>query len=167
MTAFALAKFCFEILLNYGVQAKNSCEQKVVTPALEHVIEANTLLSGLGFESGGLSAAHAIHNGFTALEATHNYWHGEKVAFGTLAMLMLIDSDPEMIETVYHFCESVGLPTTLAEIGLANVSDDNLMQVAILACAEGESIHNSPAEISPETVFAAIKAANAEGLRRK
>jgi glycerol dehydrogenase-like iron-containing ADH family enzyme len=30
------------------------------------VIEANTLLSGLGFENGGLAAAHAIHNGFTA-----------------------------------------------------------------------------------------------------
>ena len=167
ITAFALAKFCFEILLKYGVQAKNACEQKVVTSALEHVIEANTLLSGLGFESGGLSAAHAIHNGFTALEATHQYWHGEKVAFGTLAMLMLIDSDPKMIETVYNFCQSVGLPTTLAEIGLANVSDDDLMQVAILACAQGESIHNSPAEISPDTVFAAIKAANAEGVRRK
>ena len=89
------------------------------------------------------------------------------MAFGTLAMLMLIDSDPQMIETVYDFCQSVGLPITLAEIGLANVSDDDLMQVAILACAQGESIYNSPAEITPDTVFAAIKAANAEGLRRK
>ncbi|OCG71696.1 glycerol dehydrogenase [Gilliamella sp. Occ3-1] len=167
ISAFALARFCFDVLLKYGVQAKKACEQKIVTPALEHVIEANTLLSGLGFESGGLSAAHAIHNGFTVLEATHDYWHGEKVAIGTLAMLMLIDSDPDMIETVYNFCESVGLPTTLAEIGLANVSDKDLMKVAILACAENESIHNSLAEINPNTVFAAIKAANAEGLRRK
>ena len=167
ISAFALAEFCFDVLLKYGVQAKNACEQKIVTPALEHVIEANTLLSGLGFESGGLSAAHSIHNGFTALEATHDYWHGEKVAIGTLAMLMLIDSDPNMIETVYAFCESVGLPTTLAEIGLTNVSDEDLMKVAILACAESESIHNSLAEINPNTVFAAIKAANAEGLRRK
>lgn len=167
ISVFALAQFCFDVLLKYGVQAKNACEQKVVTPALEHVIEANTLLSGLGFESGGLSVAHAIHNGFTALEATHDYWHGEKVAIGTLSMLMLIDSDPDMIETVYTFCESVGLPTTLAEIGLINVSDEDLMKVAILACAEGESIYNSLAEVNPNTVFAAIKAANAEGLRRK
>ena len=43
----------------------------LVTPAVEKVIEANTLLSGLGFESGGLAAAHAIHNGLTAVGATH------------------------------------------------------------------------------------------------
>jgi len=30
---------------------------------LEKVVEANNLLSGLGFESGGLSVAHGLHNG--------------------------------------------------------------------------------------------------------
>lgn len=59
-----------------------------MTPALEHIVEANILLSGLGFESGGLASCHAIHNGFTVLEQTHKYYHGEKVAFGTLAFIM-------------------------------------------------------------------------------
>ncbi|MBI0096087.1 hypothetical protein H3T96_11760 [Gilliamella sp. W8136] len=45
-------------------------------------------------------------------------------------MLMLIDSDPDMIDTVYTFCESVGLPTTLAEIGLIDVNDDDLIKAA-------------------------------------
>ncbi|MGF7473584.1 glycerol dehydrogenase, partial [Salmonella enterica subsp. enterica serovar Minnesota] len=62
MTAFELARFCYTTLMRYGRLAKLACEQHQVTPALEHVIEANTLLSGLGFESGGLAAAHAIHN---------------------------------------------------------------------------------------------------------
>ena len=66
-------------------------EAGVVTPALEHVVEANTLLSGVGFESGGVAAAHAIHDGPNGLEATHEYFHGEKVAFGTLASLFLTD----------------------------------------------------------------------------
>jgi glycerol dehydrogenase len=60
------------------------CEIHVVTPALEHIVDANTLLSGLGFESGGLAASHAIHNGLTVLEQTHSYYPGEKVAMGTL-----------------------------------------------------------------------------------
>ncbi len=130
MTAFELARFCYTTLMRYGRPAKLACEQHQVTPALEHVIEANTLLSGLGFESGGLAAAHAIHNGLTVLPATHKYWHGEKVAFGTLAMLMLTDRAPELIEEVYQFCEDIGLPTTLADIGLAGVSDDELLAVA-------------------------------------
>lgn len=167
MSAFGLARLCYDTLLQYGVLAKSACEEQQVTPALERVIEANTLLSGLGFESGGLAAAHAIHNGLTVLPQTHSYWHGEKVAFGTLAMLMLTDRDPAVIDTVYNFCRDIGLPTTLAEIGLKQVSDDELMKVAIASCNEGETIHNEPHEITPENVLAALRAADAEGRRRQ
>lgn len=167
MTAFGLARMCFEVLLKYGVLAKAACEQKIVTPALEHIVEANTLLSGLGFESGGLAAAHAIHNGLTVLPETHTYWHGEKVAFGTLAMLMLTDREPELIDNVYNFCESVGLPTTLAQIGLGNVTDEQLLAVAKASCQEGETMHNEPYAVTPERILAALRAADAYGLHRQ
>jgi glycerol dehydrogenase len=138
-----------------------------VTPALERVIEANTLLSGLGFESGGLASCHAIHNGLTALDETHHYWHGEKVAIGVLASLFLTDKSADLIDEVFTFCEDVGLPTTLAEIGLEKVTDDQLMIVAERACAPGETIYHEPIPVTPQTVFAALKAADAEGRRRK
>lgn len=167
MTAYALADLCYETLLTYGVQALAACEDHVVTPALEKVVEANTLLSGLGFESGGLAAAHAIHNGLTALAPTHHYFHGEKVAIGTLASLFLTGKDPDTIDEVYDFCESVGLPTTLADIGLTDVSDADLMLAAEKACAEGETIHNELVPVTPLAVFMALKAADVEGRRRK
>lgn len=72
-----------------GVKPKIALEAGVCTPAVEKVIEANTLLSGIGFESAGLAGAHAIHNGFTVLEECHHMYHGEKVAFGTLTQLVL------------------------------------------------------------------------------
>ena len=77
----ALTKLCYETLLSDGRKAKISLENKVVTPAVERIIEANTLLSSVGFESGGIAAAHAVHYGLTALEETHHYYHGEKVSF--------------------------------------------------------------------------------------
>jgi glycerol dehydrogenase len=83
MTALNLAELCYNTLLEYGVSAKKAAEAGVVTEALEKIVEANTLLSGLGFESGGLAAAHAVHNGFTVLEETHTKTHGEKVAYST------------------------------------------------------------------------------------
>lgn len=166
-TAYNLARFCYDTILEYGVAAKVSCESQVVTPALERVVEANTLLSGLGFESGGLASCHAIHNGLTQLHATHDYWHGEKVAIGVLTSLFLTDKPAGLIDEVYTFCESVGLPTTLAEIGLGDASDADLMVVAEAACAEGETIYNEPIPVSPQSVFAALKAADAEGRRRK
>lgn len=167
MTAYGLARMCFDTLMEYGVLAKAACEAGCTSHALERVIEANTLLSGLGFESGGLSAAHAIHNGLTVLEQTHQCWHGEKVAFGTLSMLMLTDREPELIDQVYDFCEQVGLPTTFEDIGLKDVSDADLLRVAEAACAEGETIHNEVRPVSAAAVLAAMKAADAYGRARK
>ncbi|KAI3490501.1 hypothetical protein L1887_45334 [Cichorium endivia] len=60
--ALALAELCYNTLVEEGEKAMLAAEQHVVTPALERIIEANTYLSGVGFESGGLAAAHAIHN---------------------------------------------------------------------------------------------------------
>jgi glycerol dehydrogenase len=166
MTAYALARLCYDTLMNDGVAAKTACEVHAVVPALERIIEANTLLSGLGFESGGLAAAHAIHNGLTALEGTHEAFHGEKVTIGVLASLFLTGKPDDIIDEVYTFCEDVGLPTTLAQIGLEEVTDEELMKVAQAATAEGETIHNEPMPVTPEQVVSALKAADAEGRRR-
>ncbi|MEO1998165.1 MAG: glycerol dehydrogenase [Planctomycetaceae bacterium] len=166
LAGYRLARLCFDTLLEYGVAAKTSCEQNVVTPALAHVVEANTLLSGLGFESGGLAAAHSIHNGLTQLHGTHNYYHGEKVAIGVLAGMFLTDCPSELIDEVYDFCESIGLPTTLADIGIADASDDELRAVATAACAEGETIHHEPCPVSPTSVFSALKTADQVGRNR-
>lgn len=166
-TGYHLARLCYETLLEYGLSAKHACEAKAIIPALEHVVEANTLLSGLGFESGGLATAHAIHNGLTVVEATHDYWHGEKVAIGTLASLFLTDKPSHVIDEVYGFCEAVGLPTMLADIGLNADAADDLMRIAERACIEDETIHNEPVPVTPEDVVAALKAMNAEGQWRK
>jgi glycerol dehydrogenase len=68
-SALALAELCYRMLLEDGADALRGVQAQVVTPALERLVEANTLLSGLGFESSGLAAAHAVHNGLTAAPA--------------------------------------------------------------------------------------------------
>ncbi len=162
-----IARLCYDILLEYGLVAKIACENRAVTPAFSRIVEANTLLSGIGFESGGLGAAHSIHNGLTALEETHAFYHGEKVAFGVLAGLQLSDAPPAVANTVYAFCESIGLPTTLADLGIASPDRGRLMLVAEKACVPGECIHNEAGAIRPENVLHAIIAADALGRARK
>jgi glycerol dehydrogenase len=71
------------------------------------------------------------------------------------------------MDEVYTLCRALGLPTTLANLGLEGVADQDLLRVAEKACAPGESIHNEPVEITPDLVLAALKAADAEGRRRK
>ena len=80
-----LARLCYDTLCDHGLAAVDAVQRGAVTESVEAVTEATTLLSGLGFESGGLAAAHSIHNGLTQLEATHDATHGEKVNIGTIA----------------------------------------------------------------------------------
>lgn len=163
MAAIALAKLCFDTLMAEGVKAKIALEAGACTPAVEKIVEANTLLSGLGFESGGLAGAHAIHNGLTVLEECHHMQHGEKVAFGTITQLILENVPAEELEDIVTWCIELGLPVTLAQLGITEVTDEKLMAVATAACAEGDTIHNMPFPVTPETVCAALKAADAVG----
>ncbi|AOZ93007.1 glycerol dehydrogenase [Paenibacillus crassostreae] len=166
-TALVLAKFCYDTLLKDGIQAKVASDCNLVTPALENIIEANILLSGLGFESGGLAAAHAIHNGLTSLEGTHHYYHGEKVAFSTIAQLVLENAEQEELNEVLAFCVSVGLPVCLADIGVDSISYEEALTVAQKACIPEESIHSMPFPITEEAVAAAIMVADQLGRKFK
>ncbi len=163
-SALALAELCYKTLLADGLAAIEALRGQEPNEALERLVEANTLLSGLGFESSGLAAAHAIHNGLTAAPGTHNSMHGEKVAFGLLAQLMLESQSQAVIEEVLQFSTSVGLPTTFADIGIDDPTPDLLEIVAQRASMAGETIHNEPIEISPKLVIEAMRAADSAGV---
>ena len=163
LAAMSLARLCYETLLADGLKAKLAVERHVCTKAVENVIEANTYLSGVGFESGGLAGAHAIHNGLTAIPETHSLYHGEKVAFGTLVQLVLENAPLEELEEVLEFCTEVGLPTTLADLGVENPTQEQLMEVAKLACADADTLHNMHFPVDADSVYAAILAADELG----
>ncbi len=163
LAAMAIAELCYRTLMTDGCAALAAARDGVVTPAFENVVEANTLLSGLGFESGGLATAHSVHNGLTALPETHDFMHGEKVAIGVLTQLMLEEHEPALLDEVYGFCLSVGLPVTLVEIGLGAFSRAQALAVATRWLADGESAHNEPFAVRPDRLADAILAADRYG----
>jgi len=167
VTSMAIARLCYDTLLADGVKAKVAVEAGTCTKALEHIVEANTYLSGIGFESCGIAAAHAIHNGFTAIAETHHCYHGEKVAFGTLTQLVLENSGLEELEEVMNFCLDTGLPTTLEDLGIKEVKTSELMKVAELACGPNDTMGNMPFKVTPQMVCDAIIAADALGRHYK
>lgn len=167
LSAVALAKLCYDTLLEHGLQAMLAVENDAVTPAVEAIVEANTLLSGLGFESGGLAGSHSVHNGLTVLEVTHGKLHGQKVAFGTLTQLVLEGRPAQSIQEVLNFCLSVGLPVTLADMGIINPTREDIRQVAEATTAEGETIHTTWFPVTAQMVESAIWAADALGRQKK
>ena len=160
-SAHALARLCYDTLLEYGLQAKLAVEKHMVTPAVEAIVEANTLLSGLGFESGGLAGAHSVHNGFTVLEASHHKLHGQKVAFGTLTQMVMEGRPSDEIEEVLDFCLTVGLPVCLDDLGIHNPSREEIRKVAEATTAPGETIHATCFQVTAGMVEAAIWTADA------
>jgi glycerol dehydrogenase len=161
--ALSLARRCYDTLMEYGVSARLAVDQDAVTPAVERVIEANILLGGLGFESGGLACAHGIQGGLRALEGTEGALHGELVAFGTIVQMVMEDYETEEIDRVGDFCNAVGLPVTLRQLGVSDVSRENLIKAAEVACMEGRTTHNSYLEVTPDLVLGALIGANAVG----
>lgn len=163
LSALALARLCYDTLLEHGLPAKLAVEKQVTTPSVEAIVEANTLLSGLGFESGGLAGAHSVHNGFTVLEASHHKLHGQKVAFGTLTQMVMEGRSRCEFEEVIRFCLSVGLPVCLEDIGLSSPSKEDIRKVAEATTGVGETIHATWFSVNADAVESAIWAADALG----
>jgi glycerol dehydrogenase len=166
MAAMNLARLCGETILEFGVDAKRDCELHVVTPAVEKIVEANTLLSGLGFESGGVATAHAIGNGLTAVAG--GFSHGERVAFGLAAQLCMDEDIPvaQRLRAV-DFMVAVGLPVTFEELGIGDISREKLMELATGFAGSGSIAHNHVFTVTPFDIFSAMIAADALGRERR
>ncbi|HWR24026.1 MAG TPA: glycerol dehydrogenase [Feifaniaceae bacterium] len=158
--AMAIAELCYKILLEDGLKAKLAAEQGLVTEAVENIIEANTLLSGLGFENTGCAGAHSVGDGITGLKEGATTLHGERCAFGVICQLIAEGGTAAELEEVLRFNISVGLPVTLEDLGVPN-TEENLKTIAEV------SLHSfwdaEPFQISVPEIMQAVKAADSLG----
>mgnify|MGYP002170737201 CR=1 FL=1 len=123
LSARAIARACMETLYHDGLMALECAKSKTISPQFENVVEANILMSGIGFENVGCSVAHAIGNAFTAIPEGEKKSHGERVGFGTLSLLIAEEYPNEEIEKAFNFCIECGIPTTLEDLGIDNDID--------------------------------------------
>lgn len=167
--ACALAALCKDLILRHAEEAVESVKKKTVTEALSKVVEANVLLSGLGFEGCGVAAAHAVSQGFTYIPQLHGHLHGEEVAVGLAAQWFLERRDRTMMLSMLAFFDAIGLPFCLADLGLENPTQKELETISSFACREKSRIHNMSFKVRPEDVVSALKDANelAEKARKE
>lgn len=135
-TARLLAERCYETILEFGAAAVQQIETRhEPNEDVERAIEASVLLSGLGFESGGLSLSHALTRGFTAHPVLGGFLHGELVAFGTIVQLVAEDRPEEEVRQHAAFCRRLGLPVRFADMNVAAISQAELDDIAVKTCA--------------------------------
>jgi len=170
LAAEALAKLCFDTLLEYGIDAKRDIENHVLTPTAERVIEANILLSGLGFESGSLATAHAIGNELSNVPACQKagMMHGEKVAFGVATQLCLDDSvTASYRNALFDFMIAIGLPVTFAELNMTPLDTAIVRKIADNVAVPGSLVNNHPFDVTAQSLYDAMMSADALGKTRK
>jgi glycerol dehydrogenase len=142
--AHAIARLAADVIREHGVAATRAVERGAVTDAVEAVVEANVLLGGLGFENGGVAAAHSVHNGLTKA-GVHDATHGEKVNFGVLTQLLLEGKPDAEIAEFVAFSRRLDLPLSFADLGV-DPDDETLDAIARAATATDpytETVHNA------------------------
>ncbi len=163
ISAVQQARILRDILLQKSKTALENPQGEVWQEIVDAVVLLPGVIGGLGGANCRTVAAHAVHNGLTHLPATHDLLHGEKVAYGILVQLRL----EEMMQNnklaasarqqLLEFYAEIGLPKSLEDLGLENVTLAQLRKVAKIACEPESDIHRLPFTVeSPELVAAMV-----------
>lgn len=133
----AVSQMCRDPLLLYSAQALEDHKQGLCTYAVEQVVLAIVVTTGIAsifltkdytpdYNSG---LAHAIFYALTAYPVIEErHLHGEVVAFGILIAL-LVDGQKEEFEKIYELNKSIGLPTRLSDIEIAPAQWEECLKV--------------------------------------
>jgi glycerol dehydrogenase len=163
IAACAMAEICAHTLFEHGEAAAKSVVANQNGTALEKVVEANTLLSGIGFESGGLALAHPMALAYTQIDELHtNYLHGEMVAMGTMVQLAMEQSGDA--KKVAQFFARVGLPIHLGQFSMSP-QDTNKLDIIIESAMANANSHQMPMVVTEDLLLRAIMDAHELGLR--
>jgi glycerol dehydrogenase len=158
--ALQMAEFCHATLLADAPAALAAVRHQTTDAAFERVIEATILLSGLAFESGGLSVPHALIRGLATVPELAGALHGEQVAYGLLVHLALAD-DLAPLERLIPLYRTLGLPMSLADMGYRSDPAAMIPDIARTTIARASYIRNFAFEITPERLEAALHATEA------
>lgn len=122
-----------KILREKGLLAIEACKAGQKTLAFEQVVEHIIVGNGLWSSTapGGMSLPHVLADEVLVyLGCEHRFLHGELVGYGVLPLFAWAGYPLQRIYDYIDFCLSVGLPTTMDELGIGDVSDDELTRCA-------------------------------------
>ncbi|WP_269204046.1 iron-containing alcohol dehydrogenase [Nocardioides sambongensis] len=158
-----VAAGCRSILVADAEKALASLGRDTPSPELERTIEAVVLLSGLAFENGGLSMAHALTRGLMITPGADRHLHGYHVAYGLLVQLAH-EGDTESLAEVAALLGAVELPQSLHDLDVdlspGPVGDEVLQRLA-MAVTNSPHVANCVPAPTTDSVVRALTAVEA------
>ncbi|WP_163268541.1 glycerol dehydrogenase [Chelativorans alearense] len=135
LSALALANTCYDTVRAHTVDAYKALEKGEPDDHLEKLVEACILMSGLAFESGGLSVSHGMTRGLSAIDGVASALHGHQVAYGLLVQLVLEGRDEAFMDDMRQFYRDAKLPLKLVDLGRKGQSNSDIETIAELSAA--------------------------------
>ncbi len=159
MARFA-ADLCRTTILEKGAQALSDLDSGILSDEFvavaEVIIGISGLVGGFGDAISRTTIAHEINDAVTMFPETHRFLHGNIVGYGILVQLA-VEKKWQEIEILTAFYRPLGIPTKLADIGLPNLTDEQIMLVAIQSTAPHLPVHQLPYDVTADVIVTAIK----------
>lgn len=160
-----LGEICLEVVHRLAVPVLADLERGQRHAGFEELVETLILLSGLAFESGGLSVAHSMVRGMTRVPALSDWLHGEQVAYSTLVQIML-EGDAQDLARAIAFNRRLGLPVALRDMGVARDAVAEAATVIGTFTMTAPYIGNFPRALTAEAIRDAVLAVEAQSQER-
>lgn len=158
IAAATIAEICSKTIFEHADGALLAARAGVTNDSFEKVVEANTLLSGTGFESAGLAAAHAVASALTLVPSVeHGYLHGEMVAVGTMVHLQL-EERLDDLALVEELLTRLGLPVSFSDLGVSTTPGDETFEMVLDAACAMPFMANEPMPVTVESLRLAVEA---------
>lgn len=128
--AATVSDLCYDVVRAHAEGALQAVRSQQLNEDFERTVEATILLSGLAFENAGLSIAHSLTRGLSAVPGPAQAMHGEQVAFGLLVQWLLEGRSEAFLDDLLKFYGRMGLPQTLTALGLQDDPAEAAEQIA-------------------------------------
>lgn len=155
-TGIVIADACYQVLRENAIAALDAVEHGEVNDAVEATIEAVILMSGLGFENGGLSLSHSLTRGLVRARGASKAIHGQHVAWGVLVQLAAEHRPDAEILDLVAFHRQAGLACTLSDLGMDNPTADDIASIATLTMT-APHLQNLASPVTSLTIEAAVR----------
>lgn len=149
------AKLCKEAIMQDSAKAiqdmKNGELTDEFTRLSEIVFAVAGMVGGLGDKYARNAAAHAMHDAMSKyLPGSHDFLHGEKVAYGIFYQLALEDKWA-MIDELMPFYQELALPTSLHQMGIYP-EDEAVIEELVRFIDSKEKVHLIPVAVTEDSL---------------
>ena len=143
----------YSILLEQAPRAAWSARTGEITPEFESVLSMILHNCGPLWMICTTGYAHVVDEIFLQFDASHRVMHGLRVGLATLAMFSFQGAAKSETDAYRKFCGIVGIPTSLADIGLDSIAKTQWLEAAHRC---GERLRALPFSVSEQDIVESI-----------